>query len=64
MFEVLNFKIVAVGKASTGKTSLIYKYVKGEFKSEYKVTLGVEFYTKKQKIGSETIQLQIWDTVS
>lgn len=63
MFAPLNFKIVAVGESATGKTSLIYKYIKGEFRLDYNVTLGVEFYTKTQRIGADTIQLQIWDTV-
>lgn len=63
MLDTLNFKIVAVGQSAAGKTSLIYKYIRGEFRLDYNVTLGVEFYTKIQKIGAQNIQLQIWDTV-
>lgn len=63
MLPALNFKIVAVGESATGKTSLIYKYIKGEFRLDYNVTLGVEFYTKTQIINKDKIQLQIWDTV-
>ena len=59
----INFKVVCVGQSAVGKTSLIYKFVRGEFKTDYHVTLGVEFYTKLLQVDGDTIQLQIWDTV-
>ena len=58
------FKIVAVGESGVGKTCLIHNYVKGTFKVDYSVTVGVEFYTKNLHIDGNHIQLQIWDTVT
>lgn len=58
------FKILVVGHSGVGKTSLIYQYIKGIFKLDYNVTVGVEFYTKSINQDNSSIQLQIWDTVN
>jgi GTPase SAR1 family protein len=44
------FKIVVVGHPGVGKTSLITKYINNIFKTDYNVTIGVEFYTKRVTI--------------
>lgn len=65
----LSFKILVVGNRNAGKTSLIIRYIKDIFDFNYKVTIGVEFYSKILQIGNgngeenEEIALQIWDTV-
>lgn len=55
-------KIVVVGEASVGKTSLIVRYCKGFFNPEYLSTIGVSFFVQDVKIGNRTLRLQIWDT--
>lgn len=42
----LHFKIIVVGNKHAGKTSLILRFVKDMFEFNYKVTVGVEFYSK------------------
>lgn len=46
----LSFKIIIVGQQSVGKTALAYNYVKGEFRHDYNVTVGVEFSSKTTEI--------------
>jgi small GTP-binding protein len=55
-------KILLCGPASVGKTSLIKIYVKSAFPSEYKLTVGVDVYSKEVEISrSEKVILSIWD---
>jgi Ras-related protein Rab-2A len=43
---------------------MLFKYIKGEFSTEYNVTVGVEFNSKTVEINEKTsVMLQVWDTV-
>ena len=58
-------KVVLVGDFSTGKTSLIRRYVENEFSDEYLTTIGVKISKKmvsmhEAEVNLE-IQLMIWD---
>eukprot|EP01100_Stratorugosa_tubuloviscum_P004229 TRINITY_DN2050_c0_g1_i1.p1 TRINITY_DN2050_c0_g1~~TRINITY_DN2050_c0_g1_i1.p1 ORF type:complete len:208 (+),score=65.86 TRINITY_DN2050_c0_g1_i1:57-680(+) len=57
------FKIAILGNASVGKTSIIKRYVRQSFDTNYKATIGVDFLVKEIQINNENIALQIWDTV-
>ncbi len=50
-------KVVLIGDFSTGKTSLIRRYVENEFSDEYLTTIGVKI-SKKNVLE---LQLMIWD---
>jgi small GTP-binding protein len=56
------FKIILIGDANCGKTSLINRFVTKSFNDKYICTIGVDFMTKAVKINNQTIKLQIWDT--
>jgi len=60
------FKVIAVGSASVGKTSLTLRYATNRFEDDYKMTLGLNLTNKNVKIeykGDDiTVQLSIWDT--
>ena len=47
---------------SVGKTSLLNRFTKNEFSLHYKETIGADFLTKVIERGTDTIQLQLWDT--
>lgn len=47
-----------------GKTSLIQKFVKEDYSTEYSVTVGVDFSCRSVRIFDSLVQLQIWDTVT
>ena len=56
------FKIILIGDASCGKTSLINRYVTKCFNDKYICTIGVDFMMKSIIHQDQTIKLQIWDT--
>jgi len=55
-------KVVILGDASVGKTSLMYRYVNQKFDASYKATIGADFLTKELMIDNALVTLQIWDT--
>ena len=40
-------KVVVVGNGAVGKSSLIQRYCKGVFTSDYKKTIGVDFLERE-----------------
>ena len=57
------FKIVVLGEAAVGKTSLINQYVEYTFKEDYKPTLGANIIRKDvfiEEINSK-VRLIMWD---
>ena len=58
----LKFKIILMGDANSGKTSLITRYIKGEFISASFPTIGETLYTKKLLINNQNVLLKIYDT--
>ncbi|MGB5911675.1 MAG: GTP-binding protein, partial [Promethearchaeia archaeon] len=55
-------KIILVGAAAVGKTSLIYRFVKNMFKPNYKITVGVDTSTKEVEFNpGEIATVSIWD---
>jgi small GTP-binding protein len=57
-----SLKVVVVGDSGTGKTCLVFRYVRGSFDEESQPSLGVEFLTKIVPTARHRIQLQLWDT--
>ncbi|HUU77618.1 MAG TPA: Rab family GTPase [candidate division Zixibacteria bacterium] len=55
------FKVLLIGEAAVGKTSLTLKFVHGKFKSDYLLTVGMEPYSKYITVGNNTVTLSIWD---
>jgi small GTP-binding protein len=58
----ISYKIILAGDSGVGKTTLVYRYIKGKFRDDFKQTIGVDFYVKNNlKIDGNDIKLQIWD---
>lgn len=57
-----DFKVVFVGAAGVGKTSLINRYCMNTFSEDTMATIGVSFYSKRVQVGKSEITLLIWDT--
>ena len=55
-------KYIIIGDAAVGKSNLLLRYTQGDFKSEYQLTIGVEFGAKNLDINNKKFRLQIWDT--
>ena len=61
--EYTTCKVVLLGEAGVGKTSIISRYVSNTFSDVLMSTTGASFATKKLEIDSEhKIKFQIWDT--
>ena len=62
--DIIEFKVILVGNASVGKTSIFNKFIIGEFSPKYKSTITVECKSKLLKIDKKLYaKLNIWDTV-
>ena len=61
--EYTTCKVVLLGDAGVGKTSIISRYVGNTFSDVLMSTTGASFATKKLDIDSDKkIKFQIWDT--
>ena len=61
--EYITCKVVLLGEAGVGKTSIISRYVTNTFSDVLMSTTGASFATKKVEIDPEhKIKFQIWDT--
>ncbi|XP_022250748.1 ras and EF-hand domain-containing protein-like isoform X3 [Limulus polyphemus] len=56
------YKVVFVGDAAVGKSSLIIRLSKGVFVENLTSTLGVDFYMKYLRVDGRNIAVQLWDT--
>mmetsp|Transcript_12434 Transcript_12434/g.20827 ORF Transcript_12434/g.20827 Transcript_12434/m.20827 type:complete len:209 (+) Transcript_12434:51-677(+) len=55
-------RLLIVGETGVGKTSLLVRFNEGQFYSDQKTTIGVDYKAKEIDIDGETVKLQIWDT--
>ena len=61
--DIMEFKIVLIGSASVGKTSIFNKFINGYFSQNYKSTITVEFKIKYMKLDNNLfVKLILWDT--
>jgi small GTP-binding protein len=58
----LNFKLIIIGDAGVGKSSITTKATKDYFDDSYTTTIGFEFFSLNLMINDQIIKLQIWDT--
>jgi small GTP-binding protein len=58
----LIIKIVLIGDSSVGKSNILLRYLRNDFKHDSKATVGVEFGSKNFSISGINIKAQIWDT--
>ncbi|MFW9880303.1 MAG: Rab family GTPase [Candidatus Thorarchaeota archaeon] len=64
MKDTKNFKlkIIIIGEPAVGKTSLVKKFISGQFSKDYRSSIGTNIYTKKVILGKDTdATLQLWD---
>lgn len=56
------YRVVTIGDASVGKTSIINKLVHNEFNKNEQTTVGAMFVMHLAQVGNEHVEMQIWDT--
>lgn len=55
-------KLVLLGEAAVGKSSLVLRFVSDDFQENKEPTIGAAFLTQKCSLPSRTIKFEIWDT--
>ena len=60
--EVESVKLILIGEASVGKSSIIYRYINNEFNTGIRATNGASYCKKDLKIKGKDVELNIYDT--
>jgi Ras-related protein Rab-5C len=53
---------VLLGDVGTGKSSLVLRFVKGQFVEFQESTIGAAFFSQTLAVNDETVKFEIWDT--
>lgn len=61
IFNKYKLKLIVLGEASVGKTSLVQRFAYKKFESEYRPTIGVEITKMKVRFKNNQIDLIVWD---
>lgn len=57
-----SIKLVLLGEAAVGKSSLVLRFVSNDFQENKEPTIGAAFLTQKCTVNDRTIKFEIWDT--
>jgi len=60
--SVTRHKVIFVGDAGTGKTSIINRIIDNPFNETYEVSIGIDFMSKNIRFRGQNIKIQIWDS--
>ncbi|KAL3710406.1 Vacuolar protein sorting-associated protein 21 [Talaromyces marneffei ATCC 18224] len=55
-------KLVLLGEAAVGKSSLVLRFVNNDFQENKEPTIGAAFLTQKCSLPTRMIKFEIWDT--
>uniref|UniRef100_A0A7S1H2S8 Ras-related protein Rab-18 n=1 Tax=Thalassionema nitzschioides TaxID=33649 RepID=A0A7S1H2S8_9STRA len=56
------FKILIIGDAATGKSSMLLRFTDDSFDEHIQSTIGVDFKVKHLDVNGKRVKLTIWDT--
>jgi len=60
--KMCQFKLVLLGESAVGKSSLVLRFVKGQFHEFQESTIGAAFLTQTVCLDDTTVKFEIWDT--
>ena len=60
--NITRHKIIFVGDAGVGKTTIISRIMDNPYNEVYEPSIGVDFMSKNIKYKDQNVKLQIWDT--
>ena len=59
---VYRIKVIIIGEAGVGKTSLVKKFISGHFSQDYRASIGTNLFVKEVLLKSgDKVSIQIWD---
>ena len=59
---VTSIKLVLLGEAAVGKSSIVLRFVSNDFSENKEPTIGAAFLTQRVNIDDHIIKFEIWDT--
>lgn len=62
MGEIKQAKVILLGEANVGKSSLINRFISNNFSDHSDPTIGATFLSKIVDFDSQSVKLNIWDT--
>ncbi|KAG6498508.1 hypothetical protein ZIOFF_046423 [Zingiber officinale] len=60
--QIKNAKLVLLGDVGTGKSSLVLRFVIGQFVEFQQSTIGAAFFSQVVSVNGESVKFEIWDT--
>jgi len=60
--KACQFKLVLLGESAVGKSSLVIRFVKGQFHEYQESTIGAAFLAQTVCVGETLVKFEIWDT--
>ena len=60
--KTFQFKLVLLGEGAVGKSSLVLRFVRGQFFDYQESTIGAAFLTQTVALNDTTVKFEIWDT--
>jgi len=60
--KIFQFKLVLLGEAAVGKSSLVLRFVRGHFLDYQESTIGAAFLAQTVCLNDTTVKFEIWDT--
>lgn len=61
--KICQFKLVLLGESAVGKSSLVLRFVKGQFHEYQESTIGAAFLTQTVHIDDTAVKFEIWVSV-
>jgi len=58
----IQVKLVLLGEAAVGKSSIVLRFVSNEFQANKEPTIGAAFLTQKCRLEDRVLRYEIWDT--
>lgn len=58
--KICQFKLVLLGESAVGKSSLVLRFVKGQFHEYQESTIGAAFLTQTVHIDDTAVKFEIW----
>jgi small GTP-binding protein len=56
------FKALILGDMAVGKSCILIRYERDEFRTDYDMTVGVDYIQKDMFLGGHRMVLRVWDT--
>ncbi len=60
--KIFSLKVIIIGEPAVGKTSLVKKFVLGQFSKDYRSSIGTNIFTKQIDLKKDSkASIQLWD---